>query len=100
MFDLATGLLSQLETLGSLKFSGRSIFEVLSLPKKRREQETIIKEELGKLMIWHNYIDELQASCSAGIMKFPRGGGQGAENLRKKNRHVHENQTEPKDLRP
>lgn len=33
-------------------------------------------------------------------VKFPRNGGQGAENLRKKNRHVHENKTDPKDLRP
>lgn len=74
MFDLTTGLLSQLETLGSLKFSGVSIFKVLSLPEKRREQETIIKEELGKLMVWHKYIEELQASCSAGIMNEARRG--------------------------
>jgi len=33
-------------------------------------------------------------------LKFPQDGGQGAENLRKKTRHVHENQTEPEELRP
>ena len=33
------------------------------------------------------------------VVKFPRQGGQGAENLRKKSRHVHENRTEPQDLR-
>ena len=34
------------------------------------------------------------------LLKLPRDGGQGAENLRKENRHVHENQTDPEDLRP
>ena len=33
-------------------------------------------------------------------LKFPQDGGQGAENLRKNSRHVHENQTDPKNLRP
>ena len=32
-------------------------------------------------------------------LKFPRNGGQGAENLRKKSRHVHDKQTETKGLR-
>ncbi len=33
-------------------------------------------------------------------LKFPRQGGQGAENMRKKSRHVHENRIEPQDPRP
>ena len=32
-------------------------------------------------------------------LKFPRKGGQGAENLRKKNRHVHESETETNPAR-
>src|ERR1051325_5700830 len=33
-------------------------------------------------------------------LKFSRDGGQRAEKLRKKSRHVPESETEPKDLRP
>jgi hypothetical protein len=31
-----------------------------------------------------------QQAPSGAALSFPRKGGQGAENLRKKNRHVHE----------
>lgn len=41
----------------------------------------------------------MKDSIVAEILKFPRQGGQGAENMRKKSRHVHENRTEPQDLR-
>ena len=44
--------------------------------------------------------EKLRGATAAVAVKFPRDGGQGAENLRKQNRHVHENQTEPKELRP
>jgi hypothetical protein len=33
-------------------------------------------------------------------VKFPRRGGQEAENMRKKSRHVHDNETESESLRP
>ena len=45
-------------------------------------------------------IEELKDESKFESLKFPQDGGQGAENLRKNSRHVHENQTDPKNLRP
>jgi hypothetical protein len=48
------------------------------------------------LVIWCS-----QEARRLKALKFPRNGGQGAENLRKKSRYVHEckNKTELQDLR-
>ena len=41
----------------------------------------------------------LEVATSLSPLKFPRNGGQGAENLRKRNRHVPESKTETNDVR-
>ena len=82
--------LSQVKGLGTVKHSAPSTIGIDTLYKS---QGKIPDQFLRDAGVSEEVIEHL-------LLKFPRNGGQGAENLRKKNRHVHENKTDPKDLRP
>ncbi len=72
VFEVSSQLLDWYEAFSRLDITRCSVFEIPLLPKKRQEHETLLKEELGKLTSWHNYIEQLQASCTAGIMNEAR----------------------------
>jgi hypothetical protein len=77
----------------------------LAIPAITRIQEAYVRRVIETVNDLDNVLFEIANESDFGYsadwqyLKFPRQGGQGAENLRKKSRHVHENETDSENLR-
>ena len=60
--------------------------------KAQTEKQAALAKEAAQM-------ETLRLKLETTKMKFPREGGQGAENLRKESRHVYESETETNDPR-
>ena len=67
LFNHAVSLLSRLGGLERLTVGGCDVFELASLPRKKREQASQIAGLLGNMGSWHGHLVELQSNCAAGI---------------------------------
>ncbi len=68
LFEDAVILLNRLKGLERLTIGACEVFELGSLPRKKREEASQITGLLGNMGSWHGHLVELQNNCAAGIV--------------------------------